>query len=678
MKKRLFVPIFLTALAGICAQEGFSVLAVPQSFLPMGSQSGSFGFGGGFELKFTYRMPFADWLFAQAGTGYIVSQNTITSESLSVIPFYAGAGALFPARSRLAAVLSAGAGYGLGIYSGENGGSLYLRGEAGARFSVNPALTLGLGSVYHWVSSRPDPLIQGLGIGLTLSYSPGASARRSRIEYRDIRVDPVFPVFYSYYDKNPLGSVTIVNNEAGKIDAVKVLFYCKRYMDEAKLAAEIPDMKKGEVKTVPLYALFNTGLLDITESDKAAARIETVYSFQGQDRSAQSQVTLHLYHRNAVVWDDDRKAAAFVTANDPNVIRYSNVVAGTVRQRGGPTVSLDFSIALGMFQALGLSGLNYVVDPASSYAELSRNKLAVDYLKYPAETLGYGSGDCDDLSACYCALLSSVGIPTAFITVPGHIFMAFALDMDPAAAKATFLRPEDFIVVENRVWVPVETTLISAGFLRAWAEGAKQWRDNRESGKAAFIPVREAQAVYPAVGASKARDVAPPSPDAVLRAFADENGRFIRREISDREAKLVAAVKRSGGAPKDVNTLGVLYARYGLLDEARREFQKAAGTGHPAALVNLGNIHFLSRDYRNAAAAYRQVLDKSPKNFHALLGLAKAQFELENMGEVRLLYGELQRLNPDLANKYTYLGGGAGETARAAAAGYRGVTEWSE
>ena len=90
-----------------------------------------------------------------------------------------------------------------------------------------------------------------------------------------------------------------------------------------------------------------------------------------------------------------------------------------------------------MFQALGLSGLNYVVDPASSYAELSRNKLAVDYLKYPAETLSYGSGDCDDLSACYCALLSSVGIPTAFITVPGHIFMAFALDMDPAAAKAT-------------------------------------------------------------------------------------------------------------------------------------------------------------------------------------------------------------------------------------------------
>lgn len=678
MRTGLFISVFLSALSGVFAQEAFSVMTVPQAFQPLGPQSGSFGLGGGAELKFAYRMPFADWLYSQAGTGYIVSQNTITSESLSIVPFYVGAGTQFPTRSRFAAALSAGAGYGMGIYSGESGGSLYLRGEAGARFAVNPTLTLGLGAVYHMVSSQPDPLIQGLGFGLSLSYSPGASARRSRIEYREIRVDPIFPVFYSYYDKNSLGSVTIVNNEAGKIDVVRVLFYCKRYMDEAKLVAEFPEMKKGEVRTVPLYALFNPGLLDITESDKAAARIETVYSFQGQDRSAQSQVTLDLYHRNAIVWDDDRKAAAFVTANDPNVIRYSNIVAGTVRQQGGSMVSLDFSIALGMFQALGLSGVNYVVDPTSSYAELSRNKLAVDYLKYPAETLSYGSGDCDDLSACYCALLSSVGIPTAFITVPGHILMAFALDMDPATAQATFLRPEDFIIFNNRVWVPVETTMIASGFLKAWAEGAKQWRDNRASGAAAFIPVRDAQAVFPAVGASKARDVGPPSPDAVLRAFAEENGRFIRREISDREANLIGAVKRSGGAAADVNALGVLYARYGLLDDARREFQKAAATGHSAALVNLGNIHFLAKDYRNAAGAYRQVLDKSPKNMHALLGMAKAQFELENMGEARLLYGELRAMHPDLATRYTYLGGGAGETARAGAADYRGVVEWND
>ena len=35
--------------------------------------------------------------------------------------------------------------------------------------------------------------------------------------------------------------------------------------------------------------------------------------------------------------------------------------------------------------------------------------------------------------------MEAVGIETAFITVPGHIFMAFALDMSPAEAKRSFL-----------------------------------------------------------------------------------------------------------------------------------------------------------------------------------------------------------------------------------------------
>ncbi len=34
-------------------------------------------------------------------------------------------------------------------------------------------------------------------------------------------------------------------------------------------------------------------------------------------------------------------------------------------------------------------------------------------------------GDCDDLSILVCSLFEAVAIDTAFITVPGHIFMAF-------------------------------------------------------------------------------------------------------------------------------------------------------------------------------------------------------------------------------------------------------------
>ncbi|MCK5735770.1 MAG: hypothetical protein KAH21_04790, partial [Spirochaetaceae bacterium] len=268
----------------IGAQEGLSITIIPQAVMPIGSMSGDFGFGGGAELNVDYRMPFAQWLFARVGAGYFSSKHAVTSENLSLIPVYAGIGAVLPAQSRLAATLAIGAGYGTGLYSGESGGSLYYRGDAGVQFAVNPAFALGLGVSYHAVSSKPNPLYQGIGFGISLSYSPGRGTGRSNIEYQNIQLDPVFPVFYKYYDESPIGAVSITNDESGKIEDIRVSFYTKRYMDEPKFSAVIPELKKGETKTIPLYALFNSDVLNITESDKAAARIAIDYSFQGDDR----------------------------------------------------------------------------------------------------------------------------------------------------------------------------------------------------------------------------------------------------------------------------------------------------------------------------------------------------------------------------------------------------------
>ena len=81
-------------------------------------------------------------------------------------------------------------------------------------------------------------------------------------------------------------------------------------------------------------------------------------------------------------------------------------------------------MALGIFEALRLYGMNYVRDPGSAYDLLSVDSMAVDYLQFPYQTLQYKAGDCDDLSILYCTLLEAVGIETAFVTVPGHIYMA--------------------------------------------------------------------------------------------------------------------------------------------------------------------------------------------------------------------------------------------------------------
>ena len=192
----------------------------------------------------------------------------------------------------------------------------------------------------------------------------------------------------------------------------------------------VAEVKQGESVTIPLYGLFTDKVLQVTEATKVAAAVGISYELAGREVSLSRTETLRVYDRNALSWDDDRKAAAFVTAKDPGILKLAKGVAGLVREHPNQSLDLNFRIGLALFESLRLSGVNYVVDPQSPYS--SRTVAAVDFLQFPTQTLGYKAGDCDDLSIGYAAMLESIGIEAAFITVPGHIFAAFRLGTDPA------------------------------------------------------------------------------------------------------------------------------------------------------------------------------------------------------------------------------------------------------
>ncbi len=129
-----------------------------------------------------------------------------------------------------------------------------------------------------------------------------------------------------------------------------------------------------------------------------------------------------------MTWDDDRKAAAFVTSTDPDVLLFAKNTASDAGSKANPpAINATFRIAMALFQAMNLQGVSYVTDPTTPYESSSKNKTALDFLQFPMQTLAYRAGDCDDLSILYAALLEAAGIRTAFITVPGHIYVAFDL-----------------------------------------------------------------------------------------------------------------------------------------------------------------------------------------------------------------------------------------------------------
>jgi tetratricopeptide (TPR) repeat protein len=269
-----------------------------------------------------------------------------------------------------------------------------------------------------------------------------------------------------------------------------------------------------------------------------------------------------------------------------------------------------------------------------------------------------------------------VGIETAFITVPGHILAAFALPMTPNEAERMFSRLDRYIVDKGKVFIPVEATMFSKGFNAAWGEGARQWRLAGTSAR--IIPVREAWKTYEAVGLrEEATPLAYPAARMVLASFREELDRFMSDELVPQVARLNAEIKRSGATSRNLNNLGVLYARYGKYKEAEAEFQKVIKKDEfVPALINLANISYLRGEPKTAVSWFDRALKKDAKNKLALMGAIRVRGELGETATVNRLLDSLKPLDPGAAASLADLGSSS-TTGRASAQGTVTIS-WSD
>jgi len=685
MKKALALAIvFLVLGTLVCAQvtSDFSLLVNPTLNIPLGPNEGGtpfYSIGGGLSLKGEYNFPFFPYMYG--GVALDVDFNPILNAGKALIVLAGGPEigfrySPFP-RFNIKAF-----GYG-GMYFGTAaGGSVFnpfVAGGADLSFLLNPSMNIGIGATYKYHFLPDDYLYQGVGINLGISYNIGASKRRAEIQITP-QIQQIFPLFFTYYDKNPAGNLILKNNEREKIEDLKVSFYVKQFMDQPKLSAEIEQLQRGEELEIPVYALFTDEIFSVTEGLKVAGEIQLDYRYLGIERVDSVPVTVTINNRNAMTWDDDRKAAAFVTAKDELVLGFAKQVASLVSNEGSTAINSNFRSALALFEFLSRYGIGYVVDPVTPYSELSENKEAIDFIQFPAQTLAFKAGDCDDIAILYSAMLEAIGVRTAFITAPGHIYMAFAVGMDPEQARKTFLKPDDLIFKDGETWVPVEITLVKDGFIKAWQIGAKEWRETSQNGTAKFYPIRDAWSVYEPVAFSEYRPaIIPPSESDIRSEYVREMDRFISAEVDPRASKLKAEIRSSGGSLRLVNNLGVLYAKYGLLEDAAGQFEQILRSGeYPAALVNLGNIYYLKGEMRRSLQYYQRALERSPDNAVALLGVAKASYELEEYASVDNALAKLEDLDPDKAKQFSFLGSGASDTARASQAATKEVFSWDD
>ena len=101
-------------------------------------------------------------------------------------------------------------------------------------------------------------------------------------------------------------------------------------------------------------------------------------------------------------------------------------------------------------EVLRAGKLAYQPDAVNPYKEE-----ALDYVKYPVETLASGAGDCDDLAVLYATLLEAAGVEAALLLTPGHVLVAANTGVPEQFGASIWPAPERLLFHDGTAWIPI-------------------------------------------------------------------------------------------------------------------------------------------------------------------------------------------------------------------------------
>ena len=517
--------------------------------------------------------------------------------------------------------------------------------------------------------------------------------QKKSITITDLRLANLFPSLMQWYATHSAGSVTVKNSLAGPVEKVRASLFIPEFMTvrmETKPAATLP---AGQSVTFDLAPAFSQKVLELQEDMAVPAEIVITYLADSAEQTVSRTASATIYRNTALTWDDTRKISSYITPNEETVSGFAARVLAAAAGRERISLSRKIFQAMRLCDALGTYGITYVQDPESPFSRALGKAEIVDTVRFPRMTLYNRTGDCDDTTALLSSLLESVGIPTAILTTPGHIFMAF--DSGEPVENAHYLSSESLEVVSRggHAWIPVETTILSQGFMAAWASASSLVRKHAPSGSFEFIPLSDMRDSYPALPLPPSSiTVAEPAKAGVDRAYAASVTGFTASLYSDRlkawEGRLAALSGRQ--AVKLRVQEGVLHAIFGRMTEAEGAFRAAIAEdpGLVSPYVNLANIRLLSNDGSGALQVVKQGLAKNANS--ALLNLlaARVYADRNDAANAAAHFAKAISAAPELAARYPELAeigqprtastGGSGGTGpqRAAQAGEKPPVIW--
>ncbi len=558
--------------------------------------------------------------------------------------------------------------------TGEAWGSPHFLSYVAGLIGFNPSYNIHLyakPAIRFFHSLSPLDKLNGftLGIGFGVTYRVGEDPDAPQAIVRAIRLAesemmPVFAAMQSYYVTHPVGHVVLTNIEKYPITDVSVSFYQEGYMDTPTSSATIAEIKPGESAKAELFASFNNEVFSPEGITPLNGEILVDYSMRNKPVSQSFPTTYELHDKTALTWDDLRKVAAFITPQDSALRNYASFIRQSGKDVVIPQLNERLQIAMQVYTALTALGCLYQPDPTAPFQYVQDNPVYVDSISIPRDTMKRLTGDCDDLTVLYCSLLETVGIPTAYVTTPGHIYAAFSTGARPKEYRDIHPDRSMTLSLEDELWVLVEITMIgTADFLTAWRTGIQEYAAYEKDPEARDITIRSvAQQEYRPV-VLKETDLGVQY-GATRQPLADDFQDTVRKLVDTILTDYEDRAKESG-SKRSYNTLGIKAAQYDRLLRAEDAFNTALSIDrnylHPQ--INLGNVLFLKQDYENALRVLHraeQLLVKDGKaetkvHGQVLMSLSKCYYELENFDKAKEYFDRVAEFAPEVAQRDDYI-----------------------
>lgn len=486
-------------------------------------------------------------------------------------------------------------------------------------------------------------------VGRTTSGPVNYDEELPNIEITKFEINEIFPSRARHYENNSLGELKIRCNSRS-VKNLHISIHIPELM-RIPVESKIDEIGAGSEKIVNLQFLFQQEkLFADAETKTVNGQVKVSYLENGKKVTRSLTAPAKVFTRNAMDWSLPDALGGFVTYNADPV---RSLARNALHSADADETDMgDLLNAAALFEALSVMGIKYVKDPATS------GSVMLDMVQYPAETMKLLTGDCDDLSVLYAALLSSVGIQTAVISYHDHVLVMFNTGIYRKNRTAVSADTLLSVVHDNMVWIPVETTAIRKGFCKAWQTAASEFHQAlREGQRISIIDLSKAWKQYPPVSFSP--DVENISLDGISSAL-EQQVQMIKKAKSESIESAVASLKKTEKSAEASNRIGILLAQKGDYQKAIHHFENAKKEGGgPLIAANYASAVLVSGKEIEAQKLFDEIYSKDPTGRIAVNRALSYYVSATDVSGVEQFVTALQQavdMMPESASLSEYLG----------------------